>query len=171
VPALEGPQRAPVELHVLSPDDWETWRLIRLQALAEAPYAFGSRLAEWEHADESRWRARLGLEGSHNVVAFAGGTPVGMATGVPGDDPAVAELISMYVAPAARGSGLAERLLDAVERWAVGQGARTLCLDVRADNHPALRAYERQGFAVTGEVERSTPDEPLELRMCKRLGG
>jgi ribosomal protein S18 acetylase RimI-like enzyme len=160
----------PVELRVATPDDWETWRVIRLEALAEAPYAFGSRHADWERADEGRWRARLGLEGSHNVVAFAGRIPVGMATGVPGDDRAVAELISMYVAPEARGSGLAARLIDEVGRWAAGQGARTLCLDVRADNRPALHAYERQGFTVTGEVDRSTPDEPLELRMCKSLG-
>jgi GNAT superfamily N-acetyltransferase len=158
-----------VVLRVTGPDDWELWRSIRLEALTEAPYAFGSTLADWTDADESRWRARLELPGSHNLVAVEGEVPVGMATGIPGDTEEVAKLISMYVGPAARGTGLAAVLLDAVEQWAASRGARTLCLDVRADNAPARRAYERQGFAVTGEVERSSPDEALELVMCKRL--
>ena len=34
-----------IELQVLTPDDWRTWRRLRLAALAEAPHAFSSRLA------------------------------------------------------------------------------------------------------------------------------
>ena len=64
-----------IELRVLTPDDWRTWRRLRLAALAEAPYAFGSRLADWQGDGdrEERWRARLGIPGSFNVVAVLGG--------------------------------------------------------------------------------------------------
>ena len=159
-----------VELRVLTSDEWRTWREMRLEALAKAPYAFGSKLADWRTAPEERWRARLELEGSHNLVAFAGGTPVGMATGVPGERPGQAELISMYVSGSARGRGVGSLLIDAVERWAVARGADTLCLHVVAENHPARRLYERHGLVVTGERDRE-PGEPLELEMCKRLRG
>ena len=161
--------RMALEIRVVTADDWAVWRLLRLQALAEAPYAFGSRFADWQHADESRWRARLELPDSHNLVAVVAERPVGMASGVPGDEGGEAQLISMYVAPESRSAGVAEALLDAVAHWARDVGAHTLRLDVRADNARALRMYERHGFTVTGEVARSSPDEPLELRMCKPL--
>ena len=68
-----------IELRVLTPDDWRAWRRLRLAALAEAPYAFGSRLADWQGDGdrEERWRARLGIPGSFNVIAVLDGEPAG----------------------------------------------------------------------------------------------
>ena len=154
-----------VTLITLSSDDWRVWRSLRLAALAEAPDAFGSRLAEWIDADESRWRARLSIPGAIDLVALDSGTgsPVGMVTGTPaarrGDG---AELISMWVAPAARGRGVATLLIDAVVTWAAVAGAPRLELSVMAENEPARRTYERNGFAVAaGSGVELTMTRPL----------
>jgi hypothetical protein len=66
-----------IELRVLTPDDWPAWRELRLAALAEAPHAFGSRLADWQGDGdrEQRWRDRLGIPGSYNVIAVLDGRP------------------------------------------------------------------------------------------------
>ena len=157
-------------LRVLAPDDWETWRAIRLEALAEAPDAFASRLADWEHAPPDRWRARLERRGSLHLVAFDGDAAVGMVSGMPGDDASTAWLLSMYVTASARGRGVGSLLVGAVEQWALERQAEQLWLEVVADNHPARRLYERHGWVVVGEVPRDTPDEPLELFMTKRPG-
>jgi ribosomal protein S18 acetylase RimI-like enzyme len=140
------------DLRVLGPEDWRAWRDLRLCALAEAPHAFGSRLADWqgEGDREERWRARLGVAGSHNVVALLDSSPVGMASGVPASE-GVAELISMWVSPIGRGRGVGDALVRAVEQWATGTGARVLRLDVAEDNAAAQALYERHGFAFTGE--------------------
>ena len=66
-----------IETRQLSADDWEIWRDLRLRALADAPYAFGSTLAEWHDADESRWRKRF-ADVPYNAIALDDGRPVGM---------------------------------------------------------------------------------------------
>jgi hypothetical protein len=52
-----------LELRTLESDDWRLWRELRLGALAEAPHAFGSTLAEWQGPGdrEERWRSRLSI--------------------------------------------------------------------------------------------------------------
>jgi hypothetical protein len=36
-----------IHLRKIGVDDWQLWRELRLKVLTEAPYAFGSKLADW----------------------------------------------------------------------------------------------------------------------------
>ena len=67
-----------ITVRELGPDDWETWRDLRLAALAEAPDAFHSRLTDWLGAGEREWRDRLAAPGRYLVVEV-GGRPVRVA--------------------------------------------------------------------------------------------
>jgi GNAT superfamily N-acetyltransferase len=149
-----------IEMCVLTEDDWEIWRALRLTALAEAAPAFGAQLADWqgEGDREQRWRGRLAIPGSYNVVAMLDGQPVGMASGVPGDQDGVVELISMYVTPLGRGRGVGDGLVRAVEQWARQVGAGTLRLGVVEGNKNAWALYQRNGFHDTGELGDLMPD-------------
>lgn len=135
-----------VMLRVLGPDDWEDWRELRLTALLDAPGVFGAKLADWQGDGdtEQRWRARL--EGMHNVLAHLDGEPAGMVSGMPRGPEIV--LISMWVAPFARGRGVGDALVDAVVRWSVSP----LSLKVKEDNAVAVALYRRHGFADAGPV-------------------
>jgi ribosomal protein S18 acetylase RimI-like enzyme len=159
-----------IELRVLTPGDWAVWRGLRLAALAEAPRAFRSRLADWvgEGDRAERWRARLSIPGSFNVVAVLDGEPAGMASGVPADD-GIAELISLWVSPAARGRGVGDQLMQAVERWARQEGMAMLRLAVVQGNANAAALYIRNGFALTGELGDPMPDGVPQNIMAKGL--
>ncbi|WP_203706924.1 GNAT family N-acetyltransferase [Asanoa iriomotensis] len=148
-----------VDLRVLAEDDWKLWRELRLAALAEAPYAFGSTLAGWQDAVEEQWRQRLRIPGARDLVAFLGDQPVGMASGVPTGDGAV-EVISVWVSPAGRGRGVGDALLDGIVRWAAESGASAVRLSVKADNAAATKLYERAGFVHVGP-NPADPDEVL----------
>lgn len=160
-----------IDILVLSPDDWRIWRELRLAALEEAPYAFGSRLEDWqgENDREDRWRERLTLPGSYNVVATIEAKPVGMASGVPTEGGPVS-VISMWVGPSARGRGVGDALLEAIQRWAQLSGARSLRLNVAEGNPSARALYERNGFRFTGEVLEPEADSAgREFVMSKEL--
>jgi ribosomal protein S18 acetylase RimI-like enzyme len=149
------------ELRVLTPDDWKDFRALRLAALTEAPHAFGSTLAGWsgDGDQEERWRRRLSIPGSLNLLAVLDGVPVGIASGVPDETSETAiELISMWVSPAGRGHGVGDALMTEIERWARSTGARALRLAVVPDNPHAIRLYERSGFTATGELGDLMPD-------------
>ena len=151
-----------VEIATLGPSDWALFREVRLRALLDAPSAFGSRHDDWVRAPESRWRDRL-ANVPLNLVALRRGTPVGMASGVyDGDEQA--ELISMWVDPAARGSGVFAALVEAVVQWAARSG-RSTYLMVRSDNARAIAAYARAGFVDLGLPPDRDPDEPPENKM------
>ena len=83
----------------------------------------------------------------------------------------VADLMTVAVAPAHRGSGLGESMLDELEGRASAGGAEALMLEVRADNAPARALYDRRGYAVLNVRRRYyQPGDVDALVMRKLLG-
>jgi hypothetical protein len=80
-------------------DDWEIVRDVRLAALQEAPYAFGSTYARERDFDEETWRGRLSNPDGPTFLAFDGDTAVGI-DGVHTED-GDRILVAMWVAPSA----------------------------------------------------------------------
>jgi putative acetyltransferase len=92
----------------------------------------------WSIADVARMRTF--------VLARIDGAPAACAAlaPIPGSD--ALEVIRMYVRPAYRGRGLADRLLAELERMARERGASALLLRCGPRQPEALRVYERNGF-------------------------
>ena len=139
-------------------DEGRRLRALRLRALADAPWAFGSTLAKEEAFTEAVWqeRAARGATGEDGVtyVAEEGDRWVGMVTGLVNDpaEPRL-EVVGMFVEPVARGRGVGAALLEAVASWARGRGAPRLRLWVTSTNGAALRLYQRRGFRPTGKTK------------------
>lgn len=157
-----------VTIRQLGADDWRAWRELRLRALGEAAYAFGSKLADWQGIGdtERRWRNRFDVV-PFNVIADLNHTPVGMVGAVPEGDNV--ELLSMWVAPSARGCGVGDALVNAVISWAGAFGAVKVVLSVVEGNSQAVALYRRHGFLDAGRVENANPLEPIERWMVRGL--
>ncbi len=164
----------PPDVRAIGPDEWVVWRGIRHSALAEAPYAFGTKLAEWQGAGdtEARWRARLSTV-PFNVAAFVDGEPAGIVSATAPDQSGTVELISMWVAPFARGRGTGDALVAAVIAWARSRDADRVTADVVAGNAHAHALYARHGFVDAGPVSDGDGDagEAPERRMVLTLAG
>ena len=140
----------------LQPADWGRYRELRLRSLREDPDAFWNTSEEEVGLKEEDWRKRL-LE-NPTYVAVLGGEDVGAATGCPHyDRDGAAALVGMWVAPLARGRGLACALIEEVIAWAREEGFPHLFLDVADENTAAIKLYERMGFAPTGVKNHMPP--------------
>ncbi|HSO65185.1 MAG TPA: ribosomal protein S18-alanine N-acetyltransferase [Ornithinibacter sp.] len=84
------------------------------------------------------------LDDGAGVVAYAGLDHGGE----------VADVMTVAVAPRARGLGLGRRLLDELESRAAARGAASVMLEVRADNAAARALYERGGYVVVSTRRR-----------------
>ena len=82
----------------------------------------------------------------------------------------LARLYSIAVAHDARGRGVGEALLAAVEQAALRRGARRMRLEVRQDNAAAMRLYERGGYTRFAERPGYYEDGGHAWRYEKKLG-
>ena len=159
-------------------DDWEEYRALRLEMLADTPLAFGETLANAEGGAEAEWRMRSARGESADQILVAAienatGRWVGTMGGFVASGPDVAGplLVGVYVTPDFRGRtlGVASAMLAEVESWAA-RIDRLLHLHVHDGNPRALAFYERNGYRLTGKVEQYILNpRQRELEMVKEL--
>ncbi len=135
------------------------WRSLHRhhRTVADLPVLADDDLS-WERRRDG-YRALLKRGDAFVLLAHAGDDPAGYAVVKirPGDDDTwpvgahLAELISLAVAPDARGRGLGTALMDAVDAELERRGVRDLEVAVMAGNDRARRFYERRGLRV-GEL-------------------
>ena len=109
---------------------------------------FGLQFGEGSTTDEQMH----GLPGSYRdaggeffVAVDESGALIGTAGVIP-VEPDVYELRKMYLAPATRGRGVGQRLLEACLAFCRGRRAKAVVLDTLHEMGAAVRFYEKNGF-------------------------
>lgn len=141
---------ADVMIRRLRPDDANSFRAIRLEALTVNPEALGSTLELEEKLDVPWFASRL--ENSHVMGAFRDDELVGTAGFAVQQGQKQAHkgrLWGMYVRPSARNIGVGRLLVSAVLDVA-REKVELIQLTVVRDNRPARRLYESLGFVEFG---------------------
>jgi ribosomal protein S18 acetylase RimI-like enzyme len=169
-----SPRNRLIVVQSITPLNAFVFKAVRLDALQEAPGAFGSTYEKELRFPDSEWLARVErMNGERGIgfLAMEGETPCGIVGSfLDENDPTRAHLVSMWTAPTHRQQGAGRQLVKEVVRWACLRHARTLLLMVTSNNEPALRFYERLGFARTGRTE-PYPNDPaiLEYEMSRPI--
>ena len=145
-----------VEIRHARSDDWELLKAIRLEALRESPDAFCTTLDEASEHGDAVWMERSSADpvasASVSILALDAEVPVGVAAGILCDESKL-EVLSLFVKPRYRGTGLARDLMNMVEAWARTRGAKRVILDVEAGNDRAGVFYAHIGYQPTGKRE------------------
>lgn len=98
-------------------------------------------------------------------VAMSDGLPLG-CVGLKGDGSELAEIKRLWVAPVARGLGVARRLMGSAENAARKLSIKTLRLDTNSALAEAFQLYRSTGWT---EIERFNDDPYPDLFFEKRL--
>jgi len=156
----------------LTVDDAQALRDLRREALLLHPTAFSADPDIEAKLTLDDWRARL--QRGNWFGGKRDGTLVGMASywiEASRKTKHTARIGSMYVREAARGSGMAGELLEAVLA-AAGKQVEQATLAVEASNARAIKLYERHGFRVIGRFPRALKIDGIyydELEMYRVL--
>lgn len=91
-----------------------------------------------------------------------GEVPCGMIGVFPdGNDPSRAHVVSMWVAPERRRTGVGRLLVNTVKAWAAAHDFRELLLLVTSINQEAIDFYLQNGFSMTGRTKPYPNDAAL----------
>lgn len=143
-----------MEIRLTQATDWRLLKQVRLAALLDTPTAFGVSYQTAADYTDEQWKDRASsAAGTEFWLAIEHDKPLGMIGGGVSQTNRY-NLIGMWVEPAARGSGLATRLVEAVKSRATGKGHDRVFLDVSPDNARAANFYLKQGFSFMDEWEQ-----------------
>ncbi|MBQ4046029.1 MAG: ribosomal protein S18-alanine N-acetyltransferase [Lachnospiraceae bacterium] len=79
------------------------------------------------------------------------------------------EILRIAVSPAYKRRGVADAMMRALEIWSCSHGIRSVYLEVRADNDPAIALYRKNGFQVQGIRKRYYHDPVCDAVIMSRI--
>lgn len=151
----------PTHVARLTEADWRLFASIRLRALADSLGVEDRHYRRESRFTAAQWRRRL--REHTQFTAEVNGRTVGLI-GAQQQNAETMYLYSLWVDPAARGYGLAHRLINAAVDWSRGRRVQTVRLRVATDNVAARCVYESLGFDVA-YAESSTENDELAMTL------
>ncbi|MFE9454489.1 GNAT family N-acetyltransferase [Streptomyces sp. NPDC006739] len=166
-------------LHRVRTQDWQAYRVIRLQMLRDTPLAYLETIEDALGHPDSEWQFRTSRAAGPGNIGVAAVEPGGSWTGVMNaflPAPDTAKLVGVWLHPDHRGAsgGAATLMLDEIVRWARQEtSAERLALLVHEENRRAIAFYRRSGFVATGHSEPyplNESQQEVEMVLPLRLG-
>ncbi len=153
---MKGAEQGKVEVTLLTPDQWERLREIRLSALKLNPEAFGAKYEDELLLSEQQWRDRFVKE--DYLVASINGKDAGTLyiEVLNGDHGATCWIGGCWTDPIYRGNGVMRALFNYIDDHALEKDWVRQGLGVWVDNLVGKRNYINEGF-VSGFTKTNNP--------------
>lgn len=169
-----GEDGVEVTVQRIGPDEGARLRRVRLDAIADSPGEFTTRLEAAQARPQAAWdrvaEAHSTADDQATWFADVGGETAGMISAFRTEDGAVT-MTSLWSAPGFRRMGVADHLVSAVRAWARAGGATELRQWLVERNAHARAFHDALGFVPTGAERPFEPHPTLrevELRLTLR---
>ena len=145
-------------IEVVGPEEWETFRAIRLKALQADPTAFGVSYEQQANQSEEEWRSKLSdphrrmyaAKINEQMAAIAG---VHFMTAKHVEH--VATLVAVFTDPEFRNQGIATSLMEKIlEDLRNDPKIVKVRLSVSETQSAAKKLYEKMGFVQVGLAKK-----------------
>jgi L-amino acid N-acyltransferase YncA len=139
-----------VTIEGLVPEHWRGFARVYEEGIATGNATFETEVPSWENWHYSHLA-------DHRFVAVRDGEVVGWAAVNPVSDRCVYGGVvenSVYVAEAARGRGVGQRLLEELIASTEAVGIWTIQTGIFPENEGSIRLHERVGFQIVGRRKR-----------------
>lgn len=178
---MQKPELQQIDIVQLPVEAWRDYRQIRLEALHDAPQAFGSIYQEQLVKPDDYWQSRLedAAKGENSWLLFArsGDQLIGIIGAFRANSEAEpargpeATIVSVYVTPAARGRGVSSLLMQGILDVLKEHGFHRVQLGVNIEQAAALGLYQRFGFTIFETEDHLMGDGAIhtEALMAKTL--
>lgn len=153
------------------PDDWPTFKALRLESLLEEPAVFGGIYQEEVLRSENEWKIRLSDTGKAYFGLFTESNECIGLTGMAkhNDTQQVATLVASYIRKDYRGIGLSSLLYRIRLEWAKNNGVKKLIVSHRDGNFASKSANQHFGFSFTHSENAIWPDGKEALNLFYEL--
>lgn len=147
-----------MNIRKLTPEDWEIYKMVRLEALQKDASAFGSSYDESTSRTDEEWKKKLERPNSFVFAAEDGGEYVGMAAAYQEEGEIVSHVAyvwGVYVRDSFRGKGIGKKLLQAVlDEIQRNPEIEKANLNVNKNQIAAVKLYESLGFQIAGTLHK-----------------
>jgi RimJ/RimL family protein N-acetyltransferase len=154
---VESPAAHVLALRALGVADADELYRLEEQLIRESDFLLRDPIDD--PSDGGEVRRRLGAQKSNDITlgAFLDRRLIGyvVALGGPSSRTRATARVTIAVASSARGRGVGQRLLEALDEWALKSGIHRLELMVIVENETAIRLYARCGYQ-TEHMRRHT---------------
>lgn len=161
------------KIRPLTPEDWESFRTIRLQSLRECPGVYLSSHEAESTMTPEEWQGLLDGNGKCIFGLFQHATLNGIGavfTSREDESGKTAVLAMWFIRNSARGLGLSQNLFQAGVDWAKAQPQFSrIIVSHRAGNEGSRKANRKLGFRPTGQRLTDWPDGAREYRFSYEL--
>ena len=149
-----------VVIRLFSPDEWELYRAVRLQALQSDSSAFRATYEEESLYPEQKWRDGLSSQYSAVFGVFYEGDVIGMtAAAVRQSDPTMASLWGSWLEKDWRGKGLSEKMYKTRIDWIKKHSSvQTVFVQHYEGNSASRKAILKCGFIFSCMKDEKRPD-------------
>jgi ribosomal protein S18 acetylase RimI-like enzyme len=156
-----------LSIKIATPNDWETFKTIRLEAFKEEPAAFSTLYEEASTYKDTYWKDMLEDENNIILISYFDGKPVGLIRAALKDEdvaPDTAYVGSLYVHKDFRGKGIGKMLFNRlIEEVSKHSEINFLRLWVNEEQTTAINLYQTLGFKLVDKAPNKEDPSVTEL--------